>query len=94
VERVELTGIDGRDYEILSIPLQNREGLIDRAIEIVKDITDAKINESELRQAEQKYTNLFNVSGDGIIVEEIDRKDSKDHSKLMHNLSIPRCGGV
>ena len=39
---VELTAADGRDYELLSTPLPNPDGTIDRAIEVIRDITERK----------------------------------------------------
>ncbi|MBW1783680.1 MAG: PAS domain S-box protein, partial [Deltaproteobacteria bacterium] len=42
VERAEMTGSDGRHYEILSAPLPSHDGAVDKAIEVVLDITDRK----------------------------------------------------
>lgn len=68
---VELKGRDGRDYEILSIPLMNKEGEIDRVMEIVKDITETKQTGEALKATEENYRNLFNASVDGILVADI-----------------------
>lgn len=71
VESVELTGQDGKEYEILIIPLQSKDGTIDSVLEIVKDITETKKTDAALRDSEQNFRNLFNASGDGILVAEI-----------------------
>lgn len=42
MEMVELTGVDGKNYELISAPLTNPDGSVDRAIEIVRDITERK----------------------------------------------------
>lgn len=68
---VEMTGRDGRHYEIMSIPLQNKEGVVDRALEIVKDITETKKTGAALKESEENYRNLFNASVDGILVADI-----------------------
>jgi PAS domain-containing protein len=48
VESVELTRVDGRSYELLSAPLPDADGTVDKAIEVVKDITERKRAEEEL----------------------------------------------
>jgi len=42
VEKVELTGADGNNYELLSAPLTNPGGTVDRVIEVIRDITERK----------------------------------------------------
>jgi PAS domain S-box-containing protein len=48
LERTELRAADGRDYELLAAPLTNPDGTVDKAIEVVQDITDRKQAEKEL----------------------------------------------
>ncbi|MFX1502044.1 MAG: PAS domain S-box protein [Promethearchaeota archaeon] len=55
IVRVELKGADGRDYEIISAPLPKDEEKIDKAIEIILDITERKKTEIKLRESEEKY---------------------------------------
>jgi two-component system sensor kinase FixL len=50
VEMVELTGLDGRNYEITLAPLTNPDGSVSKAIEIIQDITERKQAEEELRK--------------------------------------------
>jgi len=47
-ESVELTGNDGKNYEVLSTPLPNPDGTVDKAIEVIRDITDRKQAEEAL----------------------------------------------
>jgi len=47
VESVELKAGDGRNYEFLSAPFANPDGTVDKAIEIVLDITERKRSEAE-----------------------------------------------
>lgn len=49
VERTELTAADGRSYELLSAPLSNPDGTVDKAIEVVMDITERKQAEEQVR---------------------------------------------
>ena len=55
IERFELTGKDGRNYEVLSTPLPNPDGTVDKAIEVVIDITERKQAEESLR-IEKEFT--------------------------------------
>ena len=52
-ERTELTGADGRDYELLATPIQNPEGTLS-AVEVVVDITERKRAEKALKQREEE----------------------------------------
>jgi len=54
LERIELRAADGRDYELLTAPLANPDGTIDKAIEVVQDITDRKRAEEALRKSEEQ----------------------------------------
>jgi len=40
VERVEMTGVDGRMYELFAAPLSDSEGTVDKAMEVIIDITE------------------------------------------------------
>ena len=42
LQSVELTPIDGRNYELLSAPLPNPDGTVDKAIEVFRDITERR----------------------------------------------------
>ena len=60
VEMVELTGVDGRNYELISAPLTNPDGSVDKAIEIIQDITERKKAEEELRRHRDHLEDLVN----------------------------------
>ena len=47
LERAELTTPDGKTYEILSAPLPDSKGKVDKAIEVVVDITGRKQTQEE-----------------------------------------------
>jgi DNA-binding CsgD family transcriptional regulator/PAS domain-containing protein len=55
-ERTELTGADGREYEVLATPIQNPEGTL-AAMGVVVDITEHKRAEKALKQREQELRN-------------------------------------
>ncbi len=60
VEMVELTGLDGRNYELISAPLTNPDGHVDKAIEILRDITERKKAEEESRRHRDHLEDLVN----------------------------------
>ena len=64
-ERVEMTGLDGRHYEIFSAPLPEPDGTVDRAIEVVLDITERKKAEEALRESEAQLSNALKMNHSG-----------------------------
>ncbi|MFC1669745.1 PAS domain S-box protein [Spirochaetota bacterium] len=68
VERVELTGADGKDYELFSAPLKNTEGNIDRVVEVIQDITGRKSVENALRQSEELFSSQFELANIGLAI--------------------------
>ncbi len=55
-----------RHYRIISSPVKNADGTISSAIEIVEDITERLKAETELRNSEREYKELFNSTLDGV----------------------------
>lgn len=74
VEHVELTGVDGRNYEVFSAPFPNPNGTVDKTIEIILDITDRKKAEEELQRSMKRYRELYEGSRDGYIMMNMDDK--------------------
>ncbi|HHE47045.1 MAG TPA: PAS domain S-box protein, partial [Bacteroidetes bacterium] len=68
VEFAELVSSDGRHYEVSSAPLPNPDGTVNKAIEVIRDITEKKRMEKELRESEVKFRNLIEQSDDAIYV--------------------------
>ena len=58
VARAELTGADGRDYETISAPLPGPDGTVDRAVEVISDITERKRAEAALRSHQVRLRSL------------------------------------
>ena len=65
VESVELSGVDGRNYEVLSAPLPNPDGTVDKAIEVIRDVTFRRRGEEALRQSEEKYRSILENMEEG-----------------------------
>ncbi len=70
VERVELTGTDGRYYEIFTAPLPDPDGIVNKAIEIVVDITKRKQAEEE----SQKLASVVKYSSELVNLGTLDGK--------------------
>jgi len=54
MQSAEFTAADGRWYEVTATPLPNPDGRIDKAIEVVVDITERKRVEEELRESKER----------------------------------------
>ncbi len=54
LEKGELTGADGRDYELLAAQFVNPDGTVDKVIEVVIDITERKRAEQKLQQKNEQ----------------------------------------
>ncbi|MBN1578412.1 MAG: PAS domain-containing protein [Chitinispirillaceae bacterium] len=62
VEIVELTGVDGKEYELISAPLATPDGTIESAVEVIRDVTEQKHVEEELQKI-QKLESLGVLAG-------------------------------
>ncbi len=62
LEKAESRGANGRDYEIISAPLTNPEGTVDKAVEVILDITDRK----KIEKALQKNKAILNAVVDSL----------------------------
>ncbi|MBN1256448.1 MAG: PAS domain S-box protein [Planctomycetes bacterium] len=67
-ETVELKGKNGKQYQVIASPLRNPDGSIDKAIEVIIDITEHKQMEEALRASEQRYWSVIDNIGIGIAV--------------------------
>ncbi|MHA1437721.1 MAG: PAS domain S-box protein [Promethearchaeota archaeon] len=68
IEYIELKGVDGRDYQIISAPFPNSDGTIDKVIEIVIDITERKRIERELKESKERYKLIMDNANDLITI--------------------------
>jgi len=84
LERTELRGADGRDYEILAAPLTNPDGTVDKAIEVIQDITLRKQAEEELVRAASEWQTTFDATNDAIWIL------NQDHRVLRCNKASER----
>jgi PAS domain S-box-containing protein len=58
VEKHTVTGVDNHIYEIISAPFPNADGTVDKAIEVLRDITDKVIAEKKLRESEENFRTI------------------------------------
>ncbi|NQT80412.1 MAG: PAS domain S-box protein, partial [Candidatus Aminicenantes bacterium] len=71
-ESTEITTPEGRIYELQSAPLPNPDGTVDKAIEVIHDITERKQAEEALRESEDKYRKLFELGSDALFLIEVE----------------------
>lgn len=68
VERIEVTGIRDKEFEIIMAPLTNQEGIVDRVIEVVIDITHKKKTEAKLLELQALLNAATEQSPSGILI--------------------------
>jgi PAS domain S-box-containing protein len=62
VEKATIFGQENRIYEILSAPLSNKEGKVDRAAEVIIDVTERVQIEQKLRESEEIFRTMAEQS--------------------------------
>jgi len=88
VESVELTGADGKNYELLSAPLPNPDGTVDKAIELVMDITDRKQAEVKLKESQDRLAKTV----DGVTIPAF--VINREHKLLDWNTALEKLSGI
>jgi PAS domain S-box-containing protein len=68
-QRVELTGADGREYEVTSTPFQDVDGET-KVIEVVRDITERKRAEEEIRRLKEFNEGIVQGVAEALLIED------------------------
>jgi PAS domain-containing protein len=71
--QIELTGKDGRDYEIVSMPLEREDGSVD-ALEIIRDVTERKKAEQESFDKQLMLQSVFDASPNALLIIDLNGK--------------------
>ncbi|MDX2440935.1 MAG: PAS domain S-box protein [Desulfobacterales bacterium] len=87
IERFELTGKDGRNYEVLSTPLPNPDGTVDKAIEVVRDITERKQTEESLRIEKEFTETALNAQQDTFFLFEATTGKALRWNRAFNNIT-------
>jgi len=82
-QKLELTGADGKIYELLSAPLPDPDGTVNKVIEIVRDITERK-------QAEEEYKQLINNMSETVWVINFEGKFVEVNDAAVKQLGYSR----
>ena len=82
-QKLELTGADGKIYELLSAPLPDPDGTVNKVIEIVRDITERK-------QAEEEYKQLINSMSETVWVINFEGKFVEVNDAAVKQLGYSR----
>jgi len=97
VEKAIITAANNRTYEIISAPLPNPNGSIERATEVLLDITERIESEQKLKESEEKYRSIFNNMTEGfayheVIVDEVN--NPIDYKYLEVNPAFEKLTGL
>jgi len=87
VERLELEGKDGRYYEIISAPLYNPDGSIDKAIEVIIDMTDRKKAKAALLKEKIFTESALNAQRDTFFVFDPSNRTAVRWNKAFKDVS-------
>ncbi|MGB9835014.1 MAG: PAS domain-containing protein, partial [bacterium] len=70
IEEETVTTPDGRVWFLRGIPIKDEEGKVQNVVEMGRDITVSHKTEEELRESEEKFRILVELSSDGIFLED------------------------
>ena len=97
VEKAITTGPNNRTYEIISAPLPNPNGTIERAAEVILDITERIEAEQKLKESEEKYRFIFSNMTEGFAYHEVivdENNNPIDYKYLEVNPAFERLTGL
>jgi len=79
----DMTTPDGRVWSVRGYPVEDENGKVIGAVEVTQDITERKRSEEELRESEEKYSNLFQHSYDAIFIHDLDGRIIDINQKVL-----------
>jgi len=88
-QSVELVGADGRHYEVISSPFVDTDGET-RAISVLRDVTERKGAEEELRESERRYRLLAEKMSELSITDELTGLYNRRHFYEVLETEIAR----
>ncbi|MBW1810444.1 MAG: PAS domain S-box protein [Deltaproteobacteria bacterium] len=72
MESIEMRGINGRLYEVISAPLLYPDGTANKAIEVIQDITERKHAEIALGESEGRFRAIAETAKDCIFTKDLE----------------------
>ena len=85
VRTAEVKGNNRRDYMVSIRPYRTTENVIDGVVITFEDVTDRKRTDDAIRESEQRFRTLFELSNDSVVLIEAETLRFVEANQLAHN---------
>lgn len=85
VRTAEVKGNNRRDYMVSIRPYRTTENVIDGVVITFEDVTDRKRTDDAIRESEQRFRTLFELSNDSVVLIDAETLRFVEANQLAHN---------